>query len=516
MATLKRKGHVVLATAPSDLVGAALASSHFRMLATVAAITITFWFLWSTLYTKCDFEDETVLTRLDSNTLFKKNPDEDYVGQSIHWLECTNTTNKYKTKIAFNQSFVEIEWAEKDEYKCIRDDAKIGRDTTHVALILMLSLVAAGALLQLWSFYMMRGRSNHVKVSAAVTITHLFVFIIIVGALWYVQNYAYYSTIDDDKRDIKAASWHLWTILITSSIGSGVFMVLYMANRIRTLQMYFGTKSDEDVERTNSTGYVIDNGDVNPKGTSPFKYRYVRTDTLISQYAHEKLTMAFVLAAVAIVASMAIRIHDDEPGVRQFEIVHGDRLRGIVTGANETPGTPLPLFAANCTPGEPFTMNVTMHNRILSTKHHIKHHVDDHGHGVIAVLSIFGVTTLIEIALTVMVWMQQTFKLTHAFDAVTGTYSKDRPASEMPLMDIFFSWVPLVTQLLGSLGLSLMVLLVGYGVVFGEHELRHWLLSGCIVGTLTFLVHNYHFAIFLQHKVFHPRPKSDAAGKKSP
>jgi hypothetical protein len=70
MSTLKRKGHKVFATAPSDLVGAVLASSHFRMLMTVAAITITAWFAWSTLYTKCDFEDETALARLDSTTLF--------------------------------------------------------------------------------------------------------------------------------------------------------------------------------------------------------------------------------------------------------------------------------------------------------------------------------------------------------------------------------------------------------------------------------------------------------------
>jgi hypothetical protein len=515
MSTLKRKGHKVFATAPSDLVGAVLASSHFRMLLTVAAITITAWFAWSTLYTKCDFEDETALARLDSTTLFKKDPEDGYVGQSIHWLECINTTNKYKTKISFNQAYVEVEWAEKDEYKCIRDDAKIGRDTTHVALILVISLLATGGVLQVGALWMNRERSQHVGASIFFAVMHFAVFLIILGALWYVQNYAYYSTLDDDKRDVKAASWHLWTILIVGGVGSGAYMVLYLMTRIKTWQLYFGAKSDEDVDRTNSSGYVIENGDTNPKGTAPFKYRMVRTDTLFSQYAQEKLTMAFVLAMVAILASAAIHVHKDEPGVKEFEIVHGYRLRGIEAGANNPPTTALGVFTSNCTPDEPFTMNVTMHNRILSTKHHINHHIADHGHGVIAILTIFAVLVIAETAITVLVWLQQTFKLTHAFDAVTGTYSKDRPASEMPIMDIFFSWIPLVTQLAGSMGISLMVLLVGYGIVFDEGELRHWLLSACIVGTITFLVQMFHFSIFLQHKAFHPKPKSDTS-KKSP
>jgi hypothetical protein len=517
MAVPQRKAHVVHATAPSDVVATVLSSSHFRMLTVIAAITITAWFTWTTLYTKCDMEDTSVLSKLTETTLFDNNPGENPTGFSIHWLECINTTNKYKTKIPFTPStaFVKLEWTEKSDYRCIREDAKIGRDTTHIAIMVVLALVVTGFVLQMYGFYTVRNRNTkHVMLSAWFAAMQMIIMVMIIWALWYIQNYAYYTTADDEKRKLPHAVWWMWTVMILSGVGSGVYAVLYLAVWQRTWALVFGAKSDATVAQVEDTGYVIDNGNTNPKGTAPFKHRMVRTDTMIAQYRHEKLTMSALLAVVAIIAAMGVHMHEENPGVSKFEVVQGDRLLSIATGTTAgSQTTAVALVTSNCSLYTPFRMNVTLYDKVVSTRHHIKYHMDDHGNGIIAVLSFFAVFGAVEIVLSLLTWFQQTFKLTHAFDKTTGTYKPNTAVSEMPIFDMFFSVVPLATQMLGSLAVIIMVLTAGFGVVLYKYELRHWMLATAIFGTLSFLLHFYHFANYLAHKVHHPSPKpKDAKG----
>lgn len=504
----------VFPTARSDVLAAVLTASHVRMLLSMAAVTITLWYTFSTLHMKCDFEDTNVLDKMTEFQVFSNDPTEQNGVSSIHWLECLNSTNKYKTKIPFTATpaFVQAEWRDKIAYKCIREDAAIGRDTVHVAIIVIASLIAAGMVAQVFMLWGVKEHTNHPTTGIAMSIFHGLTHIAVIGSLWYVQDAAFYAAEDDEKREIPRATWWIWAIAIISAVGAAIDAISY---GILTLQRFYlatDSKGDKPAEKSQLNNFSLMQGSQIELPEGQFKYRYARTDHVLAQHSHECLTRTVLLTVVCILAFTALRVHEEKPGVHKFEIIEGDMIDDLTTGdLTDLNGAGLvdrvALFDANCTPGTPFRMNVSMYHQVISTKHHIKHHIKSEQDGLISLMSIFSVLLGAEVVVTGMIYYRQTQKLSQAYDPVSDQYSPVKKAAEPAITDLFFTWIPLAAQLINAIGSMLALVLVGFGITQGHDNLSDYILGAAVFCTLSFLLHLVNLALWYSHKFNHPKPK---------
>lgn len=509
----KAKAFMVLPTERVDVIATLLTTSHVRMLLTMAAVTITAWFMFSTLHMKCDFEDTAVLDSIHETQYFSNDPTERLSVSSIHWLECLNTTNHYKTKIPFTDDppFVKLEWYEKLALRCVREDAATGRDTVHIAIILVGVLIALGGILQLIGLLQAKGtNTSHAIASMAFTGIHAVSHVAVIMALWYIQDYAFYASEDDDKREIPKAHYWMWFVVVTTGATSVIEFIGYLMLTYKRVQLFMGVKGSDTIDKPSVDNYQLITGDTLEKVVGQFKFRYVRTDHVLSQHSHERLTLSALMAAVCIVAMMAVRLHDDKPGVHTYEIVEGDSLENLWVG-DETAMTGLgfhdrlTLFDRNCTLGTPFRMNVSMWHDVISTRHHIKHHMKSETDGMVTILGLFSALLVLEALASGALYWAQTKRLTTAFNSTTGEYGGKK--SDPVMMDMFFSWIPLAFQLVNSCGSTLVILLLGYGITIGEDKIKDYFLAASVVGTVSFLMHFASTSVWFITKVNQPGPK---------
>jgi hypothetical protein len=512
MAGMKRKLHDVNETAPSVAVATVLTSSHFRMLATISCLVIAFWFGFSMLHLKCDFEDSGVLDLVQETTIFDNNPSAAESARndvsSVHWIECESpVTADNLTRITFTQQFVKVLWNEKNELRCIREGAKTGRDLAQISIYTLGALIAVGAALQWYAYMQDKVHSDHVKAMMWMNVFHVLAHVFIIASLSYIVDYLYFATEDDEQRNVSKGVHWLELKRVVSGIFAGLFGVAYAIGYIKSGSLFFTKKSSKDAKdaKDGMEMMQLSNGDVTE--TRNFRYRYVRTDTMFTQHRHENLTMAAIFTVLAVLSSTAIQIHKEKPGVHKYEIISAPMLDDVLTSTDGASYSTNTLFDNNCTVGRPFRMNVTMWDDVISTTHHTKYHMPSESTGSIVVLSIVSFWAVLEALSTFLLWWRQTNKLLHTVDPVSGDYnSEDRDLrKDPPIMDIFFSWVPLATHTLSVCGVVFPVLAIGYGIANHEHKLAHWTLAGAIVLTLSWLIQFGHFSIFLNHRLTHPR-----------
>jgi hypothetical protein len=450
----------------ADVGAALLTSASLRRFLLCVTFALACYYANGVLYNDCDMNEPGDFANRRVTTLFENTAAATAKKNHIYSVNCTNSTNHPYTYTFNASNDVKFTYYERDVFRCLRED-KHGRENISTQMYTMMAFlgVIIVAMIVALAMKIQAGGRQAVTGLLATALYGLNIFIFLTSLLSISNRLFFAYKAEGDNRDLDYARWML-KLSAYWSVGSGsIYTFLYFVALILSVMQVFGSSiSKQTISRLEkiSATTITSGGEAKVP-------RRMRADTVMSTIRHEFLTMAVLAGSMALVLYAAKDLHDESPGKKLFQIVHGEGIVGGTTDFVENgvkDGVWMPLFNSNttCLADRPFTMNVSMHDTILSTQHHLKNHMEGHGKGGLAIFILVIVFLSIEVLWSIWAYMKVSSKL-------MPSDSKDKSI----ITDALSHIIPLVSHLISTFALTIAITLFNMVVfyVFQQRSKHH-------------------------------------------